>query len=177
MRGLSSMKSLDASSEPLLVVDGVPVSVTSNSGIGNVSPIMSYLSTLNPKEVDFIEVLKDGGAANYGVRGANGVILINTNKLSHDIFTHGNMKVFYAKGIVRPALFPMHSYTEKDKKAALLPDMRATLFWNGNFFTDRNQANAFTFYTSDVPGTYTVTVTGITRNGDIIFETTSFGSK
>ena len=62
------------SQEPLFVVDGVPVEAGPNG----------TLSWLNPQDVESIKVLKYGGdTAMYGVRGANGVIVIKT-KGSHE---------------------------------------------------------------------------------------------
>lgn len=53
------------STEPLFVVDG---------------SVVDRIDDINPREVKSIEVLKDGGAAIYGSRGANGVILITLKK-------------------------------------------------------------------------------------------------
>lgn len=62
-------RSLTASNSPLYVVDGVPL--MSSSGI----------ETLNPRDIESIDILKDASAtAIYGSRGANGVILITTKK-------------------------------------------------------------------------------------------------
>jgi TonB-dependent SusC/RagA subfamily outer membrane receptor len=59
------------STEPLYIVDGVPVL----SGPGG------SLSGLNPRDIASIEVLKNAAStAFYGVRGANGVILIRTKQ-------------------------------------------------------------------------------------------------
>ncbi|KWR56508.1 SusC/RagA family TonB-linked outer membrane protein [Bacteroides stercoris] len=61
------VRSLSASNTPLYVVDGIPL--MSNSGI----------ETLNPQDIESIDVLKDASAtAIYGSRGANGVILVTT---------------------------------------------------------------------------------------------------
>jgi TonB-dependent starch-binding outer membrane protein SusC len=67
--------SINGSSEPLYVVDGVPIS---NSGGVNE---ISSLSTINPNDIASVEVLKDASAtAIYGARGANGVVLITTKR-------------------------------------------------------------------------------------------------
>jgi TonB-dependent SusC/RagA subfamily outer membrane receptor len=64
-----------SSDEPLIVVDGMP---TQSAGLGNV------LDGMAPQDIARIDVLKDAGStAAYGVRGANGVILITT-KRGHD---------------------------------------------------------------------------------------------
>ncbi len=67
--------SLNASNDPLIVIDGVPVD---NGGLaGSPNP----LSLINPNDIENITVLKDASAAAiYGARGANGVILITTKK-------------------------------------------------------------------------------------------------
>jgi TonB-dependent SusC/RagA subfamily outer membrane receptor len=65
-----------SASEPIVLVEGAQVGLSSD-GMGYRKPVLSYLRSLNPKDIDFIEVLKGDEAANYGVRGSNGVILIN----------------------------------------------------------------------------------------------------
>ena len=60
IRGINSINS---SSDPLILVDGVE---------------MTDISALNPRDVAHVEVLKDASASIYGVRGGNGVILITT---------------------------------------------------------------------------------------------------
>lgn len=82
IRGTSSIV---ASSEPLYVVDGVPV-VSGNFSKNNASSWRlatahesNALSQLNPADIESIEILKDASAAAiYGSRGANGVVLITT---------------------------------------------------------------------------------------------------
>jgi TonB-linked SusC/RagA family outer membrane protein len=81
LRGRNSLRS-DAN-EPLYIIDGVPFSSTSltNSSIGGGAAFISPFSSINPADIESIEVLKDADAtAIYGSRGANGVILITTKK-------------------------------------------------------------------------------------------------
>ena len=67
--------SLNASNDPLIVIDGVPV--TSNGGAGMGNP----LASVNPDDIDSYTVLKDASAtAIYGSRASNGVIIITTKK-------------------------------------------------------------------------------------------------
>jgi TonB-linked SusC/RagA family outer membrane protein len=71
--------SILAGNEPLYVVDGVPVTGSSNSlsWLGN--PVQNGLSSINPNDIESMEILKDASAtAIYGARGANGVVLITT---------------------------------------------------------------------------------------------------
>ena len=84
IRGTSSIV---ASSDPLYVVDGVPV-VSGNFSHNNASTWRlatahesNALAQLNPSDIESIEVLKDASAAAiYGSRGANGVVLITTKR-------------------------------------------------------------------------------------------------
>jgi len=64
--------SIGAGNEPLYVIDGFPVSSDFNS---NFNP----LSSINPNDIESIEILKDASAAAiYGSRGSNGVVLVTT---------------------------------------------------------------------------------------------------
>lgn len=67
--------SLYASNDPLIVIDGVPI--TSEGGAGMANP----LASVNPDDIESYTVLKDASAtAIYGSRASNGVILITTKK-------------------------------------------------------------------------------------------------
>lgn len=75
IRGFSS---INASSEPLYVIDGVPI-VTGDFNI--FTSTGNTLANLNPGDIESITVLKDAAAASvYGSRAANGVILITTKR-------------------------------------------------------------------------------------------------
>lgn len=75
VRGSSS---ISAGNEPLYVVDGVPVTVSSQSNYGGAT---NPLVDLNSNDIESIEVLKDASAgAIFGSRAANGVVLITTKK-------------------------------------------------------------------------------------------------
>jgi TonB-dependent SusC/RagA subfamily outer membrane receptor len=68
IRGVGS---INADNEPLYVVDGMPVHVAPNRG----------LDWLNPGDIKRIEILKDASTTSmYGVRGANGVVVITTRR-------------------------------------------------------------------------------------------------
>ena len=67
--------SLFASNDPLIVIDGLPISNNSNTGSS------SILAALNPNDIESFTVLKDASAtAIYGSRASNGVIIITTKK-------------------------------------------------------------------------------------------------
>lgn len=80
IRGTSS---INAGNEPLYVIDGMLVSSDGGdlSAGGTRGPRLSPLSSINPGDIESIEILKDASAtAIYGSRGANGVVLITTKK-------------------------------------------------------------------------------------------------
>lgn len=68
--------SLNASNDPLIVLDGVPMEVG-----GSVSGSGNFLSLINPNDIESITVLKDASStAIYGSRASNGVIIITTKR-------------------------------------------------------------------------------------------------
>ena len=75
IRGVSSLTS---STDPLIIIDGVPV-VQGN--VGQLYNPSNALQDINPNDIESIEILKDASsAAIYGSRASNGVILITTKK-------------------------------------------------------------------------------------------------
>lgn len=81
---IRSGASLNASNDPLIVIDGVPVSSDAAPGTSNA------LATINPNDIETFTVLKDASSAIYGSRASNGVIIITTKKGSE-----GKIKVAY----------------------------------------------------------------------------------
>lgn len=75
IRGINS---INGSSEPLYVIDGIQIGGNGNStNSSDISP----LSSINPNDIESVEVLKDASsAAIYGARAANGVVLITTKR-------------------------------------------------------------------------------------------------
>ncbi|TYC12069.1 TonB-dependent receptor [Bizionia gelidisalsuginis] len=75
IRGITSPLS-SGSNQPLIVIDGFPFN-SDNTNLGAANPLL----TLNPNDIKSFNVLKDVAATSiYGSRGANGVIIIETNK-------------------------------------------------------------------------------------------------
>lgn len=76
--------SVNASNEPLYVVDGFIYykdASAAKTGLGALESSLNPLATINPNDIESIEVLKDVSAtAIYGSRGANGVIIVTTKK-------------------------------------------------------------------------------------------------
>ena len=73
--------SINAGSEPLFIVDGIPISQEKYQQIGFGGQQVSALTDLGPNEIESMTILKDASAtAIYGARASNGVVLITTKK-------------------------------------------------------------------------------------------------
>lgn len=128
--------SISASSEPLYVIDGVPINneQTEAGGIGlggTPSLPRSPLTLLNPNDIANITVLKDASAtAIYGSRGANGVILIETKKGTAGASTL-EYEGYSAMGTVARALDVLNgdeyrAFVQKQVSAGVLVPSRLT---------------------------------------------------
>lgn len=176
--GPSSMRGPLAVDEPLILVNGAQAPLSAGSGIGEVSPDLSFLSTLNAREIDFIEVLKGTEAANYGLRGGNGVILINMSVNRKDVgHTPAGTTVFYARGIAGSPAFPEMNTTSKSSVSFAPADKRSTIFWEGGVLVKPSEAKTFNFSTNSIPANYKATISGVTSRGDVIYKSFTFKSK
>lgn len=109
-------RSINASNEPLYVVDGIPISA-------------SEANMINPKDIASIDILKDASAtAIYGSRGANGVILVTLQESKR-----GQVSVKYDGSV---ALDQIHSTTQW-MDAAQLVDWQRTSHINGGTYTGK----------------------------------------
>ncbi len=137
------------SNEPLYLIDNIPVDV-------------SAVQTMNPMDVERIEVLKGPSAAIYGSRGANGVIAIFTIRGSFVI--KGILK-FDMLGYHRPREFYSPKYGTRFDD--LVEDYRTTLYWDPDIRTDSTGLAKISFYCSDVSSTFHLVVEGISTEGKI----------
>lgn len=125
IRGQNSLRTiatgLDGNS-PLYVIDGVPVdsrplSPVSAALVGNG---FDPLSTINPSNIESIEVLKDADATSiYGSRGANGVILITTKRAHKSDRTNFELSAYKGWGQIsrRMNLMNTQQYLEMRREA------------------------------------------------------------
>lgn len=91
---IRGVNTITGSGEPLYIIDGVPISGDSQNistsgrsvadggiGAGSGATDVSPLSSINPNDIESIDILKDASAtAIYGSRGSNGVVIITTKK-------------------------------------------------------------------------------------------------
>jgi hypothetical protein len=153
--------------QSIIILDGVE--------IPSLGDPKSFLQTLDPYSIDFIEVLTGPLTALYGVEGAGGVILINTVRNSKEVaqVNSQGLTILYPKGYANPADFPNPAASDKkDVKrppvVASSPDQRSTLCWSANLLTDANGNARLNFFTPHEQSTYLATVYGITENGDLV---------
>ncbi len=146
IRGTSSFL---LSNEPLFLVDNVPVSI-------------DHVLSMNPMDVERIEVLKGPSAAIYGSRGSNGVIAIFTKqgrflikgKLDFDMLGYHHPREFYS---------PRYG-TGFDN---MIEDFRSCLYWKPEIRTDKEGRAEVSFFNSEKTGRYFIVVEGITDEGRI----------
>jgi TonB-linked SusC/RagA family outer membrane protein len=103
--------SLSLNGSPLYVIDGVPVlpdySASQELSVGNQR--LNPLNTINPNDIESIDVLKDGAAAAiYGVRAANGVVVITTKRGKVGQAQVG-LNVYYGRQYLRKKLDVLNS--------------------------------------------------------------------
>jgi len=78
IRGISS---ISGTSQPLYIIDGIPVTTGNFGQVGYEGQGINSLSDLNPADIESISVLKDAAAASiYGARASNGVVVITTKR-------------------------------------------------------------------------------------------------
>ncbi|KPK86071.1 MAG: hypothetical protein AMS27_05890 [Bacteroides sp. SM23_62_1] len=146
IRGINSFM---ASTEPLYLVDGVPVNVEA-------------VGAVNPYDIERIEILKGPSTAIYGSRGANGVIAIYTKR---GRFMKKGILEFKMLGYYNPKEFYSPKYgTEFDY---LYPDDRITLFWTPTIVTDSLGYAEAVFFSSDRTGVFNISLEGVDPKGNI----------
>lgn len=137
------------SNEPLFLIDNIPVD-------------LGAVQSMNPRDVERIEVLKGPSTAIYGIRGANGVIAIYT--IRGRFMIKGILK-FEMLGFHRPREFYSPKYgTQFDD---LVEDYRSTLYWDPNIRTDAKGLAKFSFYCSDIKSSFHIVVEGISTEGKV----------
>lgn len=144
-------------SEAQIIIDGIYVDA-------------DFLNSINPRDVETIEILKNVAyTAIYGVRGAGGVIVINT-KRGKPNYTVSN----YAPGIItynpiglfRPKEFYVPNYDDP-KLNEQVADLRTTIFWKPNVITDSTGTGDVEFFNADGVGNYKVVLEGMDLNGHL----------
>ncbi|WP_052306796.1 TonB-dependent receptor plug domain-containing protein [Chitinophaga pinensis] len=158
IRGVSSLPQND---QPLIVLDGVPISKISD--------------IVNREDIDYIEILKDADAtAIYGSRGANGVILITSkNNKRPSIVFNLERTDYYASQTVQlkkdQYTIAKHFYAPKylSPNTTKRDDFRETIYWNPVVQTNKDGDASVEFYNSDANTTFRAIAEGIGFNGKL----------
>ncbi len=155
-----SMRSMNSFSGPVpmqLIIDGTYVEP-------------EFLSTINPNDVETIEVLKSGSTtAIYGMRGGGGVLIINTKRgeSNKDFRTYApGIVSFKPQGFYKAREFYSPNY-EDPAVNARIPDLRTTIYWNPSVISDSTGKASVEFFNADGTGNYKAIVEGINADGTI----------
>ncbi|MBX2915858.1 MAG: carboxypeptidase-like regulatory domain-containing protein [Cyclobacteriaceae bacterium] len=170
IRGTSSIL---LNTEPLVLVDGVPVGGSPPVFEGNTivetgSTAGDRLAMIDPNMVDRIEITTRTNSL-YGDAGRNGVIAVFTkagtlNRLSA-LQNIKALDVHKISGYSMPREFRAPDYDSAtiDKEK---PDYRSTIYWNPQLRTDDiSGACSISFFAADLPGRYKVIIEGIMHSG------------
>ena len=113
IRGIGS---INGSTQPLYVIDGVPVLANSDGYMSSDIKSQSILSSLNPNDIESMTILKDAAAASlYGSRAANGVIIITTKKgKTGKTNVHYDMQMGWQQIAVKSAMDRMNASQLKE---------------------------------------------------------------
>lgn len=169
--------SLNASNDPLIVIDGVPVD---NNGITGAS---NPLSLINPQDIETMTVLKDASAAAiYGARAANGVILITTKKgIANDQIRVNVSALGSVSSIIKPVdVLSASAFRDvvnrvgnADQKALLNKDANASTNWQDQIYKNAGSFDLNASVTGSLKGTpYRVSAGYLNQNG--ILKTSNF---
>jgi TonB-dependent SusC/RagA subfamily outer membrane receptor len=132
--------------------------------------IASNIDDVNPSDVETVEILKGINASIYGVRGAYGVIVINTKQTTSPIKIGREMApglfAIAPTGFYKASEFYSPTY-DTAQPGNQLPDMRTTIFWKPDAVTDANGNLSLNYYNADGAGSYRVEVQGMDSKGNI----------
>jgi hypothetical protein len=141
-------------SSPLILMDGVPIS--------NVNNIIHF-DPLKVRKIDIVSRRYVFGETIY-----DGIISYQTYTNDVSGFPlDGNAYVLDFEGLQLHREFFSPTYETRDQQESRVPDLRTTLFWSGDIAIDDHGRKQVSFYSSDLPGTYLITVQGITPDGQV----------
>lgn len=142
--------SFASSTEPLILVDGVPF------------PDARSISALSASMVDRVEVITRA-SPQYGSRGSNGVIAIYTKSGFSAQTPEPNYLTYKIPGYNRSR--PFYSPDYSDASNSKNPDFRTTVFWKPDLLTNDQGKASVEFYSADLATRYRIVVEGVTDRG------------
>lgn len=154
IRGITS---LTGSNEPLYLLDGMPVEADA-------------LSSINPCDVDNIDILKGADAAIFGSRAATGVIAVLTKRggnnydYSKDPASGVSIQRRVGYYIAREFFAPKYDVAIPDH---IRPDFRSTLHWQPNVRTDATGKATITYWNTDANAKIHIIAEGVSTQGRV----------
>lgn len=155
---------LSMSNGYLVILDGVSYTGAAGNDV---------INSVNPLQVEFVEVLKGPDAAYYGVEANGGVILINTITKLREVATVDDKgaATIYPRGYLKLIEFLSPDYDKKEKnKESSFPDLRSTIYWKADLLTDVGGKASVNFYAADAHDLYTASLFGVTASGELIYK-------
>jgi TonB-dependent Receptor Plug Domain len=152
IRGISSIM---GSSDPLFLMDGMPVDASS-------------MNSINPCDVDAIDVLKGADASIFGSQAGNGVVAILTkrggNNYDYSKDAAAGVSIQKRMGYNAPREFYAPKY---DNTIAndFRPDFRSTLHWQPNVRTDATGKASVTYWNTDAKTNIRIIAEGVSTQG------------
>ena len=152
IRGVSSFM---GSSAPLFLLDGMQVDASS-------------FASINPCDVDVIDVLKGADASIFGSQAGNGVIAILTKRggnnynYSKDAASGVTIRKRMGYNVAREFYAPKYDVNIPDH---VRPDFRSTLHWQPNVRTDAGGKASVTYWNTDAKATMRVIAEGVSTQG------------
>ncbi|HEY4936573.1 MAG TPA: TonB-dependent receptor plug domain-containing protein [Puia sp.] len=156
--------SMTMSASYMVILDGVSYAGSAGNDV---------LTSINPLQVEFVEVLMGPEAAYYGMEGSTGVVLINTINKIREVTTVDDKgtAIIFPRGYFKQNEFPSPDYDKKEKnKESSFPDQRSTIYWKADLLTDNSGKAGVVFFTADAPTTYTVSLLGLTATGELVYK-------
>ncbi len=142
---------------PLIMIDGV----TSFGGVED----LQFMIT---DDIDNIQVFKGATASFFGAGSSNGVISFSTKRgTTSAVKTPISMATVTPLGCQKPEQFYVPKYDVKSTRDNPNPDLRTTIYWNPALSSDSSGMVNVEFYTADPSNDYSVTLEGVTKDGEI----------
>ena len=140
---------------PMVMIDGVFIND------------LNVVAGLNPEKVESIEVVKTPYL--FGDLILHGIVNIITRKGNFaELEIPSYATILNYSVTVKVPQFSAPEYYEDSVKYGHNPDFRNTLLWDPSVKTGNEGETSLEFWSSDLPGTYLITITGITPSGEII---------
>ena len=146
---------------PLVMIDGVIIND------------LKVLVDLNPETVEKVEVVKTPYL--IGDLILHGIVNVITRSGDFSSITMPDYAVILAYRVIDiPYSIMLPDYSDEKNRQSRRPDLRNTLYWNPSVKTGSNQESVIEFWTSDLPGVYTISIQGISGSGEKISLNRSF---